>query len=227
MSDSDTISLFNNVISAVLSMIGTFALLILFGCVFKTRNARIDKTPEIHQESIIFHKDKDAEALIERRPNQVINPELIKLIEPTQNSDTNSANREKVFMEKEKDVTNNKKKSEKENLYSNKRNGHQILIQKTIKPELENLGRKTQSTQQDDFKDSRPNSKIHILDMLRRRRRSEMSKRYKHNTAEEIHEGFIRTQTREEEPSTLEVLHPLLVTMPHQLSINYASLASR
>ncbi|KAM3719157.1 Golgin subfamily A member [Dirofilaria immitis] len=129
MSDSDTISLFNNVISAVLSMIGTFALLILFGCVFKTRNARIDKTPEIHQESIIFHKDKDAEALIER---------------------------------------------------------------------------KTQSTQQDDFKDSRPNSKIHILDMLRRRRRSEMSKRYKHNTAEEIHEGFIRTQTREEEPSTLE-----------------------
>ncbi|VDK89592.1 unnamed protein product [Onchocerca ochengi] len=63
-----------------------------------------------------------------------------------------------------------------------------------------------QWTQQDDLNDSRTKSQqMRILRTLRQRRRSETSKLRKYSTAKEkTLEGFSKTQTREEEASTLE-----------------------
>lgn len=44
MSGSSEVSFFNRAFSAFLSIIGTFVLLVRFGCLFKARGARINKT---------------------------------------------------------------------------------------------------------------------------------------------------------------------------------------
>ncbi|EFO19655.1 hypothetical protein LOAG_08831 [Loa loa] len=84
-------------------MIGTFVLLVRFGCVFKGRGACIDKTRKIRQESVILHADKDTEGLVEPEPNQAkveknMNQELNKLVEPTQDSEKSLTSRGRGFL---------------------------------------------------------------------------------------------------------------------------------
>ncbi|OZC11242.1 hypothetical protein X798_01658 [Onchocerca flexuosa] len=193
-------------------MIGTFAPLVIFDCVYKAKSERNDKTPKIRQESIILHEDKDAEVLVKPESKETdvkknVNQELIKLIEPTQNSESSSVNLEKVFVEKGKEARSGEKKSQEEKLLSNKRSEHQSLLQKTIKSEMKYPGREIQIqlSQQDDVKDSKTKSQMRTLGVLCQRRRSETSKLRKCSTArEKTREGFSKTQTREEEASTLE-----------------------
>ncbi|KAL3994571.1 hypothetical protein ACH3XW_22250 [Acanthocheilonema viteae] len=183
MSGSCEISLFNNAVSAFLSVIGTFLLLVRFGCVFKSSGARINKTPRLDQAKV----------------EEDISENLIKLVEPTQNSDRNLTSKEKAFSKTKQKVASDKKKDKKEKLYSNERNEHQILIQK-----IPDVGQhKTQSTQQDDFKDSKTIAQIHSGEQYRKRK-SVMDKRCKSNNLEVAREDVAKNQSREEEPSTLE-----------------------
>ncbi|CAG9529546.1 unnamed protein product [Cercopithifilaria johnstoni] len=164
----------------------------------------------MHQKSIYLDTGKDTDIQVEpEAADQVkveedMNRDLIKLVERTQNSDKSLINKRKVFMKTKSEAANdkkNEKKHKKEKLHSNGKNDHQILIQKTIIPEMGQ--HETQSTQADDFKDSKIIDQIHSGEQCRKRK-SNIDKRYKDNNSEEAREGVAKSQSLEEEPSTLE-----------------------
>uniref|UniRef100_A0A915PNG7 RING-type domain-containing protein n=1 Tax=Setaria digitata TaxID=48799 RepID=A0A915PNG7_9BILA len=261
MSGCGATSLFSNATSVVLPLIGTFVLAVQFGCVFKSRGARISETrvwfifaieilrqkasevfgisqlakvtiriytgskwilnydfQKMRRESVILHENEDAEALVAAKPNQTaaekhIHPKLIKLIESTQNSVSSSVKQRQVLKQEKKESTLSEKKDNEEKPHKNRRSEQPSLIKETAKSDLRQLKGETQSTQQDDIKDSKTKSQVkmlwkhylfifimRILGTLCRKHRSERGRHYRRNEEE----AFAKTQTREEEPSTLE-----------------------
>ncbi|VDK67563.1 unnamed protein product [Litomosoides sigmodontis] len=232
MSGSCEASFFNRALSAFLSMIGTFVLLVRFGCAFKARGARINKTQKM--ESVYLHTNKETDVLIEPvsfhiestrfiLPSCLLtNPVPILIlccnegrdqakIEKNMNRDLiklveRTQNSDKSLTNQGKEFGKTKKEVNEEAKEKNEKmhSARRNGHQILIQETVASeIGQNnTQPTQQDDARESKPIDQIHS-DTRYRKRKSDVGKRCKNNS-EETREGVVKNQSREEEPSTLE-----------------------